>query len=82
MKQISLDNLDLFKKIDEALKTIKCDKLGNWYVPNRESLGMTILEFAEFERARLLEFENEKIRETKYKWHYAGEKNDENNNNK
>lgn len=57
-------------KIKAALKTIKVDKLGNWYVPNRQQLNMTILEFANFERARLMEFENEEIRATKYKHHY------------
>lgn len=57
-------------KIKAALKTIKVDRLGNWYVPNRQQLNMSITEFAEFERERLMEFENEKIRETKYKHHY------------
>lgn len=60
------------QKIKEALKKIKIDKNGNWYVPNRKMLNMTMEEFIEFERARIKEFEDEQIRENKYRYHYDG----------
>ena len=58
------------KKIKYALEQIKVDEQGNWFVPNRKMLNMTMEEFIEFERARLKEFEDEQIRATKYKHHY------------
>lgn len=61
-------------KIENGLSLIKVDEHGNWFVPNRKNLNMTISEFIEFERKRILEFENEQIKNTKYKYHFMGEK--------
>ena len=59
------------KKIQEALNFIKIDENGNWFVPNRKMLNMSIYEFIEFERARIAEFNDDKIKNTKYKYHYC-----------
>lgn len=59
-------------KIKKALEMIKIDQNGNWYVPNRKRLNMSMEEFIEFERQRIMEFFDEQKRDTKYKWHYAG----------
>lgn len=64
------------KKISEALKQIKCNSDMSWFVPNREMLNMSLEEFIEFERARILEFDNEEIKNTKYKSHYESIKNE------
>lgn len=58
------------QKIKEALSQIKCNSDMSWFVPNREMLNMSIKEFIEFERARILEFDDEKIKNTKYKSHF------------
>lgn len=62
------------KKIQEALNLIKIDDQGNWFVPNRKQLGFSMSEFIEFERARIAEFNDDKIKNTKYKFHFQGEK--------
>lgn len=64
------------KKINEALSQIKCNSDMSWFVPNREMLNMTLEEFIEFERARILEFDDEKIKKTKYKSHFESLKNE------
>ena len=58
-------------KIQKALKLIKIDENGNWFVPNRKMLKMSMSEFIEFERARIAEFNDDKIKNTKYKYHYC-----------
>ena len=58
-------------KIQIALKMIKIDENGNWFVPNRKMLNMSISEFIQFERARISEFNDDKIKNTKYKYHYC-----------
>ena len=65
------------KKIQEALNLIKIDENGNWFVPNRKMLKMSMSEFIEFERARIAEFNNDDIKNTKYKFHFQGEKNND-----
>ncbi len=65
------------KKIQEALNLIKIDDQGNWFVPNRKMLKMSISEFIEFERARIEEFNNDDIKNTKYKFHFQGERNND-----
>lgn len=62
-------------KIKKALKMIKIYQNGNWYVPNRKALNMSMEDFIEFERQRIMEFFNEQKRETKYKWHYEDDTN-------
>ena len=57
-------------KIQKALEMIKIDENGNWFVPNRKMLNMSISEFIQFERARIAEFNDDKIKNTKYKYHY------------
>ena len=59
------------KKIQEGLNLIKIDDQGNWFVPNRKMLNMSISEFIQFERARIAEFNDDKIKKTKYKYHYC-----------
>ena len=59
------------KKIQEALNLIKIDDQGNWFVPNRKMLNMSMSEFIQFERARIAEFNDDKIKNTKYKYHYC-----------
>lgn len=54
------------------LDLIRIDQHCNWHVPNREILGLSIMEFAEFERQRLAEF-NEFNKKGKYYYHYKGE---------
>ena len=61
-------------KIKNALDMIKIDDQGNWFVPNRKQLGFSMSEFIEFERARISEFDNDDIKNTKYKFHFQGEK--------
>ena len=65
------------KKIQEALNLIKIDDQGNWFVPNRKMLNMSMSEFIEFERARIEEFNNDDIKNTKYKFHFQGERNND-----
>ena len=65
------------KKIQEALNLIKIDDQGNWFVPNRKQLGFSMSEFIEFERARIAEFNNDDIINTKYKFHFQGERNND-----
>lgn len=65
--------MKLQDKIDIMLKEIRIDKEGNWIIPNRNRFNLSIAEFAEFERQRLLEFNNEEIKRTKYKYHYESE---------
>ena len=60
------------QKIKEALEQIKLDKHCNWFVPNRKMLNMTMEEFIEFERARIMEFRNEQTINSKYREHYNG----------
>ena len=66
------EGLNLFShaKIKDGLAQIKCEKNGVWYVPNRKSLNMDFDEFIEFERQRILEFQDDDIIRTKYKYHY------------
>ncbi len=52
--------------------TKKIQDQGNWFVPNRKMLNMSMSEFIEFERARIEEFNNDDIKNTKYKFHYKG----------
>lgn len=61
-------------KIKNALQLIKCNENMKWSVPNRKMLKMSIKQFAEFERQRLLEFENKNIVQQKYWAHYGLEK--------
>ncbi len=58
-------------KIKNALDMIKIDDQGNWFVPNRKMLNMSISEFIQFERKRIVEFNDDKIKNTKYKYHYC-----------
>ena len=58
-------------KIQIVLKMIKIDENENWFVPNRKMLNMSISEFIQFERARIAEFNDDKIKNTKYKYHYC-----------
>ena len=60
-------------KIQKALEMIKIDENGNWFVPNRKMLNMSISEFIQFERARIVEFNDDKIKNTKYKYHFQVE---------
>ena len=69
MKQNNIIN----QKTKEALNQIKVNDC-KWFVPNRKMLKMNIKEFIEFERQRILEFENEHIRNTKYKKHFEPQK--------
>ena len=64
-------------KIKNALDMIKIDDQGNWFVPNRKQLGFSMSEFIEFERARIAEFNNDDIINTKYKFHFQGERNND-----
>lgn len=66
------EGLNLFShaKIKDALSQIKVQENCVWYVPNRESLNMDFNEFIEFERQRILEFQDDDIIRTKYKYHY------------
>ncbi|MBU3830953.1 MAG: hypothetical protein H9897_02250 [Candidatus Ureaplasma intestinipullorum] len=41
-------------KIQKALEMIKIDENGNWFVPNRKMLNMSMSEFIQFERAEFL----------------------------
>lgn len=45
----------LKQRIKEGLDMIKINNDTTWVVPNRKTMNMSILEFVEFERARLLE---------------------------
>ena len=65
------------KKIQEALNLIKIDDQGNWFFPNRKMLNMSMSKFIEFERARIEEFNNDDIINTKYKFHFQGERNND-----
>ncbi len=58
-------------KIQKALEMIEVDENGNWFVPNRKMLNMSMSEFIQFERARIAEFNDDKIKKTKYKYHYS-----------
>lgn len=58
------------QKIRKALEKIYIFPCGHWYVPNRKELNMSVKEFIEFERYRLNEFSNDKIKMEKYKYHY------------
>lgn len=61
---------DLNKKIKDALDMIKINNDTTWYIPNRQMLKMSILEFVEFERARLLETNQDN---PKYYYHYSSD---------
>ena len=50
---MSGSEVDVYKK-QEALNLIKIDDQGNWFVQNRKMLNMSISEFIQFERARML----------------------------
>ena len=63
-------NKDLNKKIIEGLGMIKINNDTTWFVPNRKILNMSILEFVEFERARLSETTPDN---PKYKHHYSND---------
>ena len=69
--------ITMTKKIQDALNLIKIDDQGNWFVPNRKMLNMSISEFIQFERARIAEFNNDDIKSTKYKFHFQGERNND-----
>lgn len=60
----------LNKKIKESLAMIKINNDTTWFVPNRKILNMSILEFVEFERARLAETTPDN---PKYKHHYSND---------
>lgn len=62
---------NLQKRIKEGLDMIKINDDTTWYVPNRKALKMSILEFAEFERARLNETNQDN---PKYYNHYHNDK--------
>lgn len=68
------EKLTLQEKINIMLSEIRIDNKGNWIVPNRKRFNLTISEFVEFERQRIMEYETKK--DTKYKYHYEGEEDD------
>lgn len=62
-------SVPLKERISAALDLIKIDNEGWWFIPSRGMLNMTIEEFIEFDRARIIETKQKKT--TKYKYHYG-----------